>query len=285
MKKLKFLTVFLLLLTLRPAFSQETEEVENTGKGFVIGVNFGIYFPGKYTANFYNGSESNDNKMSYVMDNYTWRNEIKNALGSFKSVEVAGLPEDMHYNPVFYPGLLMQYNFSRTFAIVFEFDYLKLKANDAVLLYIDKEDFPTNPERYEKLIPIRGVEERVYINLGVKKIVPISETMDFFGTAGLNINSTKARKNFIYVGGTEYSLIDIYGGYYQPGVSQEYAVYQGGIGWGLWGSLGASLHFGNSVLETGLDITAVQVHLNGYERITPGAGFFIRFLLNPFDMM
>ena len=41
-----------------------------------FGLNFGAYFPNKYSADFYNGTPGNVNNVNYVMSNTYWYRDI-----------------------------------------------------------------------------------------------------------------------------------------------------------------------------------------------------------------
>ena len=259
-------------------------DFSNDGRGWSFGLNVGVYYPSKNTANYYNGSSSNENKTAFVMSNYTWYNEIFYALGAHDSISVTG-PENMHYNLAMQPGLYAQYSFNPQMALVIEFNYMKLKANDAITIDVDPpQDYLGNHDL--RLFPMRGVEERVYANIGIKRSFPKTDKLTWFFTGGVNVNSTKVKKSSFFVEDInrvqkEYSMINVYGNnqFIPNSNMQTFNVYQGGIGFGLFGGGGASLKFANSVvIEPGITAHWLMVKLEHYRNMNPGIGAYLRFM-------
>ncbi len=286
MRHILKVTIFILLvlspgLTLLAQSDEGNVEIVNSddGKGWIFGLNVGVYYPSKNTAAFYNGSPKNENNVNYVMSNYYWYQEIYNVLGAHDTVEVAGLPQNMHYKLAIQPGIYAQYCFSPTLALLIEFNYMRLKANDAISLEVDPKPYATQPDL--RLYPIRGSEERVYADIGLKRTYPKDEGLSYFLTGGLNISSTKVKQSSIFIEQKEYSMINLYGssGYVPNNNMQTYSVYQGGIGVGMFAGGGASLVFGNGIIvEPGITAHWLIVKLNGYTNMNPGIGAYIRFL-------
>ena len=254
-------------------------DFSNDGRGWSFGLNVGVYYPSKNTANYYNGNSTNENNTSYVMSNYTWYNAIYKALGAHDSISIAGLPQNMHYKLAMQPGLYAQYSFNPKLALVIEFNYMKLKANDAITFEVDPKPYATEPDL--RLYPMRGVEERVYANIGIKNSFPKTDQLSWFVTGGVNVNSTKVKKSSFYVEDNEYSMINVYGNnqYIPNSNMQTFNVYQGGIGFGIFGGAGASLKFANSiVIEPGFTAHWLMVKLEHYRDMNPGIGAYIRFM-------
>ena len=266
-------------------FAQSTDEkaefdYSNDGKGWVFGLNIGMYYPSKKTANFYNGSSSNIDSVNLIMKNYYRYQEIYVALKAHDTIFIDGLPQNMHYKVALQPGLYAQYSFSPQFALVIQFNYMRLKTNDVITIEVDPKPYATNPDLV--LCPLRGVEERVYADIGLKRSFPKKNNLSLFAIGGLNINSTKVKTCSFYVNETEYSMINQYGNsnYIPNSNMQTYNVYQGGIGVGMFAGGGASFTFGNGiVLEPGITAHWLMVKLEHYKDMNPGAGVYIRFLL------
>jgi len=254
-------------------------DFSNDGRGWSFGLNVGVYYPSKNTANYYNGNSSNENNAAYVMSNYTWYNAIFNSLEANDSMSVTG-PQNMHYNLAMQPGLYAQYSFNPKMALVIEFNYMKLKANDAITFDVDPpQDYLGNHDL--RLFPMRGVEERVYANLGIKRSFPKTDKLSWFFTGGLNVNSTKVKKSSFYIDDMEYSMINVYGNnqFIPNSNMQTFNVYQGGIGFGMFGGAGASLKFANSVvIEPGITAHWLMVILEHYRDMNPGIGAYVRFM-------
>jgi hypothetical protein len=287
----KTLILFLLAgISGAPLFAQPNDEkaevvISNDGKGWVFGLNVGVYYPSKNTAAFYNGNPGNIDNVNFVMSNYYLKQQIlkllnENAISANK-IEVAddGLPQNMHYKLSIQPGLFAQYCFNPKHSLIIEFNYMKLKANDVIVFEIDSLTYAANTKQL--LCPIRGIEERVYANIGLKRTYPKNDKLSYFLMGGVNVNSTKVKKCSFYVLEQEFDMIDRYAGVpYNPGNNmQTFNVYQGGIGVGMFAGGGASLTFGNSiVIEPGITAHWLMVKLEHYKNMNPGIGAYIRFM-------
>lgn len=286
MKSLIKILILLLFagISFNPANAQSDKnnagvDLSQEGKGWVFGLNVGVYYPSGKTANYYNGNEQNENNVKFVLSNYYWYQDIFNALRAHDSIAVAGLPQNMHYKAALQPGLYAQYCFNPELALVVEFNYMRLKANDVITFEVDPKPYATEPDL--RLYPIRGVEERVYGNIGLKRTYPKTDKLSWFVMGGVNVNSTKVKKNSFYVEDVEYSMVNTYGAnnYVPNGNVQSFSVYQGGIGFGMFAEAGASLSFGNGiVIEPGLTGNWLMVKLEGYRNMNPGVGAYIRFI-------
>ena len=295
MKQIIKQLIFLFLASISglPVYAQsgaEKTEVDfsKDGKGWVFGLNVGVYYPSKNTAAYYNGSPANENNAKYVMSNYYWYQEIFNALGAHDSISIAvdGLPQNMHYKIAMQPGLYAQYCFNPRLALVIEFNYMRLKANDVIIFDVDPPiDYLGNHNLV--LCPIRGIEERVYADIGLKRTFPQTDKLSWFVTGGVNVNSTKVKKSSFYVEDKftgkdkEYSMINLYGNnsYIPNSNMQTFNIYQGGIGVGMYAGTGATLTFGNAiVIEPGITAHWLMVKLERFNNMNPGIGAYLRFM-------
>jgi len=287
MKKIRITLSLLVLITISSleTFAQTDDNATETeyssdGKGWAFGLNVGVYYPSRHTANFYNGSPENVNNVNYVMSNYYWYQDIFHALGAHDSISVAGLPQNMHYKLTILPGLYAQYCFNSTMALVIQFNYMRLKADDVITFEVDPKTYATEPDL--RLYPMRGVEERVYGDIGFKRTYPRTDKFAWFYTGGLNVNSTKVKQCSFYVEEVEYSMVNTYGdnGYVPGSNMQSYTVYQGGIGVGMYAGAGLSFIFQNGiVLEPGITAHWLMVKLERYQNMNPGIGAYLRFML------
>jgi len=273
----RFLLPLLFVLAL-PLLTEA--QIEDDSRGWQFGLNFGFYKPAGYSANYYNGSSGNMNNVKWVMSNFYWYQEIYTKLIAYDTVFVSGLPSNMHYKIAMMPGLYGQYTFNDIYSLLIQFNFMKLKAQDAITFEVDPKPYSTLPDL--RMYVIRGEEDRVYIDLGVKRNFPLSRKTSVFAMAGFNLNNTKVKKSSFFVEDKEYSIINIYGsGTYIPGGNtQSYQVYQGGIGFGLFLSGGATFQFGEVVFEPGINAHWLNVDLDGYKKFKPGGGVYIRFLFN-----
>jgi hypothetical protein len=185
----------------------------------------------------------------------------------------------MNYTFAMMGGLFIRYNFNLNWGVCLDVNYTQLKAEDAVTFQVD----PTISLTFEdiRLIPIKGIEERVHLDVMVQHNFRLKSRIYFFLQGGLNLNYVRVRQSSIYVADKEYSLINIYGSQvYVPGLSlQEYTINQGGIGYGFMvaGGIGIPLTdmFG---IEPGGFINYNNVNLVGYNQFKPSFGIYLRLL-------
>ncbi len=278
-----FLFFILIVICSLPVFAQTDlgntdEEFSDDGRGWAFGLNVGVYYASKKTAEYYNGSLKNENNVGYVLSNYYWYQDIFHALGAHDSISVYGLPQDMHYKLVMQPGIYAQYCFNPALALVIEFNYMKLKAEDVIVFEVDPKPYATEPDL--RLYPIRGQEERIYCDIGLKKTIPKNDMLNYYVMGGLNVNSTQVKKSSFYVEEVEYTMINNINGSYIPnGNNQTYNVYQGGIGAGIFAGAGAALTFPSGIVaEIGFTTHYLMVNLTGYQSMNPGIGANMRFM-------
>ena len=286
MKPLKIVLILLFLnvipcLKVAAQSDDDNLEIEYSadGKGWIFGLNVGVYYPAKNTAAYYNGSSENENNVDYVMSNYYWYRDIFLALKANDSISVYGLPDNMHYKIAIQPGIYAQYSFNPKLALVIQFNYMQLKAEDVIIFEVDPKEYLT--EKDLRLYPIRGVEERVYADIGLKRSYFKNEKLSWFVMGGLNVNSTKVKKSAFYVEEKEYSMINEYGdnSYIPNSNMQTYNIYQGGIGLGMHAGAGATLTFANRIfIEPGINVHWLTIKLDHYGNMNPGIGAYLRFL-------
>jgi hypothetical protein len=258
----------------------DEKEIENKVIRWNFGINLGVYFANKYPANFYNGSPSNENNVNYVLSNKYWNDEIKQALDADYKVAVSegGYPTDMHYNFVMSGGLFIRYNLNKNWGVCLDVNYTQLKAEDYLMLDVDTITYLTY--RQYVLEPIRGVEQRVHLDLLLQRNFWLKTKIYFFVQGGLNLNYTRVMKSAFYVEGSEYNMVNIYNSSYVPGAyQQEYQVIQGGVGYGfaLGGGMGFPL-ITQLGIEPGGFINFNNVNLPGYADFKLSYGFNVRFL-------
>ncbi len=259
-------------------------------KGWSIGANFGFYFANKNMANFYNGSGTND--IGYVLDNIYWKESIEEEIGyNFDTIYPPwDLPQNMKYDAALAIGFYFKYNFSKSFALFFQTNYVKLKTTDIFILHLLKPSNTLVP-RYNQYA-IMGQEERFNIDAGVSKEVELNKVVRVYFETGLNMNNIKVLKNMIQIESRDYSIINVYGsqGYIPNGNMQEFQMRQGGIGWGILFGTGFRLVFNEHVsLDPGFTVylqkNVIQdntTYKPTYSHFGPSYMAFIRFTFKDF---
>lgn len=275
------------------------EQTFNTA-GWRFGINMGMYFANKETADFYSGIPANENNIKYVLDNYYWYEEIKQELNSHRILDTQGnpvatpatdkstdwwiyYPEGLKYNAAISPGFYVKYNFNNSTGIFLQSNYVKLKTSGVFQMVIDSVNYLSDPALREGYL--RGVEERVSIDLGISKFYRVGEITHVFIEMGLHMNSTRALENRIQIGAKEYSIVDIYlGGNYIPnGNTQSYQIYQGGIGFGILLAGGVKFIVSDKIsIDPGVQFTWKKLNLNGYNDFSMDTFVFVRLIFDLF---
>jgi len=243
--------------------------------GFSFGLNMGAFWANKYQANFYNGSNVNDDSINLVFGNKYYLNEITAALNdTFHNVQ---LPAEMHYQPAMLIGFNIKYNMTHNLGVFLQFNYQALRAKDVFTMDLGP---PGVYHQDSSLIcPIWGKEDRYNIDLGISKDFSLSKNIAIFAEGGMNINYTKVKEHKIAIGSLEYSLINIYGNQpYIPNTQmQTYTMHLGGWGIGGFVNAGVRLIFNNHVsLDPGASFYWSQIKLKGYTAYRPHFAVFVR---------
>lgn len=246
-------------------------------RGLSLTVDVGVLRPDNYAANFYNGSPTNVNTLNRILYSETYGNQIWNNLttqdligssvANYNQITVAEYG-DMYYKLALQLGMGFRYDYENSnWAWNTRFDYAKLHAQGAVLLNSGHGTaYLTNQNRYV-VCPTAGVEERIYIDLGVIRKFKSYHGIDFELALGGNLNNTKVESSDISIGGVTYSILDIWGGNSPSSyvASYEY-INQGGIGYGGYASaaVGFTLPIGTA-MWLAYTFHYNKVNLQGYE--------------------
>ena len=237
---------------------------------WTFGMNFGFYFANKATANYYNGSDYNENKIQFVLGNKYWREDINKKLNIADTFILEQLPAQMRYDPAVSIGFYARGEMSKTLGLIFQFNYQNLKATDFFTINVDPVTYLTEPDI--RLCPIFGSEKRINIDIGISKTFRSKEKTQIFLEGGFNLNNTKVVESKIQIEDLEYSLVNVYlNQAYVPNSNlQQYVINQGGIGFGTFLSSGVKLVFNDALsIDPGATLYWKSIHLEGYDYSTP----------------
>ncbi len=316
----KRMTVLLLLGILSlPAFSQDagygrfTPEERNWSEydltGWRFGINMGMYFANKYTAGFYSGEPQNENNIAWVLNNKYWYEEIRQQLNSHKIIRDPEdvppewtssyeawraqynvqpgdttqwwiyYPEGLKYDAAISPGFYAKFNFNNTTGVFIQSNYVKLKTSGVFQMVIDSVTYTTDPALRTGYI--RGIEERVNIDIGFSKFYRTGEFTSIFVETGFHLNSTQVLENRIMIGNKQYSIINKYlNQNYVPNTNlTEYNVYQGGIGIGIFLNGGLKFILNESVsVDPGFQLYWKRTNLEGYKNFAADYYGYLRLI-------
>jgi|AntRauTorckE6833_2_1112554.scaffolds.fasta_scaffold05655_4 hypothetical protein len=252
--------LLLAALTLHATAQQEEEDYS----WWEYGLNIGAYIPDNYAANFYNGSGEND--ITRILNNEYRREEIERELGDYQ-YSLGALPQNMQYNVATMPGIHVAYHRDTTTSFFVNMQFVKLQTSDVFRLELEIYD-----ETFDDYVlgDIYGTEERVYIDLGLRKVLAPGEQSAFYMMGGININNTTVQENKITIERLTYSIKTNYSSTeYVPGVPvNEYNIKQGGIGIGGFFGAGGQFYFENNIYVA-LDISTYYT-----QTILPGREHF-----------
>lgn len=271
----------LVLLTNSNVIAQQLYSKEDCIKrsGFEYGGIGGIYIASNSTADFYSGKPENENNFDYILNNSYWYEEIRHLIDFYDTIFVREYPEKMGYSPAFSFGLFVKYDFNCRTGIYAQFYYAKLRANDVVTIEVDPKEYLTEPDI--RLCPIRGVEERNLLDLGITHSIGMNKTARLTLGAGINMNNTLVKESAIYIGEKKYNMMRVYGNrpYIPNSNQQQYEIRQGGIGFGIFASVGARIEFSPVVaIEPGFTTHFMKVNLEQSSVFTPQMNFYLRII-------
>lgn len=241
----------------------------NNGKTlrFDYGMTMGFYIANAGTANYYNGTGENSVESIINMDyNY---NRIRADIGY--DFQLHGLPMQMSYKPAVMLGFFGSLGFSPRAALMAEFNYAKLKAQDKFTLEIERVVFieGDNIELYD----IWGTEERLDLRFSFQYTF-LSERsyLHPFLETGVSITDTKMKENRIRILSQTISIRNPSNTYYQI---RDY-----GIGFGGFATLGLKMEVNDQfALWAGYSANYSRINLGGNDRFLLQHTAFLRFSL------
>jgi len=256
-------------------------------RGWNLGINTGYYKASSVHAGYYDGRPQNENNIDYVLNNYYWRQDIEREIyeeTGRDSFWLAEYPAQMKYNAAMMFGFVARYHYSADFSLNFQFNYAKLQLNDVFNL----EVWPAIPGNVQSFVPcaITGEESRSNIDFSMMFSFATKSKTPWkpFYELGVNLNSVNVKSAQIHIFDLTYNIRDIYGGVpYVPNTPlSEYPIRQGGVGFGLYSSLGVRYIFSKDVWVELLGmINYSKVHLEGYEEFGLHWAPVLRLVLSP----
>jgi hypothetical protein len=142
---------YLLLLSFLIIAISNAQEVNSTQSedeeysGMEAGLNVGVYFGSKVTANFYNGSGTNEEEMNsadHIIHNPYYREDINAVLeqNGYRYLLEEGMyhaeyPTSMVYLPSIYAGLTGRYWLKKKIGISVSMNFSRLTTKDNLVIY------------------------------------------------------------------------------------------------------------------------------------------------------
>jgi hypothetical protein len=239
----------------------------------------GFYIPGNGSAGFYSGKPGNENNAEYIMNNKYWYDDIYKLVGANDKIILKEYPDKMKYNPAFSFGLFVKYNVDCHTGFYLQFHYAKLRAKDIITFEVDPPiDYLAEPDI--RLYPVIGTEERNLVDLGFNYTFGENPVSRFFIGGGINMNNTLVKESILRIENRSFNMVNIYstGQTYIPGAAlQSYETRQGGIGFGIFGTLGGRFEFSEAVaIEPGVSVYYKRINLESYDGFYPQFNVFVK---------
>ncbi len=270
-------------------------------RGFDLYIGAGMFWAGKNTALYYNGSAYNECGLDYLFDNDYRRREIQEAVVKLyphisMNDQIGFKESDLNMNPTYNLAvsinLGVRYKIRDNWGISLSYNFARLKTVNKLLLDV-KGQVPSNTYRLPEMT-LLGVEDRSMIDLSMSYLFSgVHRIVKPFIEVGAQFNYVKVKK-FDAVLLDErnnpqltLTLLDPYGGEnYVPGVDmQTYDPIYGGPGYGASFAAGLKIVINPYVsLDPTFYGCMSQLHLYPYgeKTMTFNYGVMLRVVVNDF---
>lgn len=249
MKK-SFLFISLCYLTV--VFTQCIAQKRDERKGFRFGLNMGMYFPSKVSANYYNGSgfynnniDPNGVRLYSIGERLNITPQETQYITSYFNATGFQFPYDayptaMRYSGGFNIGFQTAFDFNNKSSLVFDMNVCKVKAYDRFTMQLIGTSAQVNGQNDIRIFNIEGNEQRLNLALGYRTGWALSGNGLYFMQFGGSMLGTKVVNNIARVADRNYDLII---GAANPAQMIDYRP-QTGIGFGYYFSTGFFLPLG-----------------------------------------
>jgi len=269
-------------------------------RGFDFYIGGGMFWGGRQTALYYNGSINNECNLMYIFGNEYRTRELLEAVVSVypyisMSDEIGYKESDLNMLPVYNMsaniGLGVRYKIRNNWGISLSYMFSRLTTTNKLLLTYTSVS--GNLYRAPELT-LSGKEDRSMIDLSasylfsdvhkmVKPFVELGAQFNYVRVKKFDAVLLDDRNNPVYT----QTLLDIYnGGNYVPGVDmQTYDVIYGGAGFGISFSAGLKLVVNKYVsIDPTFYFCASRLHLEPYgsKVMSLNYGAMVRVVMNDF---
>lgn len=292
------ISLFIIAMMLATGASADDWDVHRptgpkSAEGLSVFVNAGTLWADNNVADFYSGIPGNANTVERVLHSELYGRQIWEDLtnadlisSSISNYTMLTVDEYSHarYNLSFQFGLGFRYDYPSGFGWLARFDIVQLTVVGAFNL--NSSTGGAVLEQRGRYVPceISGRENRINIDFGLTKRIPLLENIDLDVNAGLNINNTKVLSHDMMIAGRTYSILDVWNGQSPSYGTQPYEyINQGGIGVGFFGTLALAYNFeGIGTVSLGYTCYRTKINLEGYAATGWQHNLFARFVINNF---
>lgn len=260
--------LFLLFISIN-LFSQDGTD-DNTNKiktdstkGFHFGLYIGSLFANQYTATMYDGYgfDIDGNKNSFD-DSFMKQKIFYENGGNYSNAQTdliaeqlkvdphtwlfdeSDMPTNMRYNPTFMVGITGRYSVDTKNAILFNVNVSKLiiSGNFTIRTPQSQTGSSTQINNYYQTFAIRGIEQRLMLQIGYQRILGNNEKFNALIEGGLHATLAKFDQNTVQINNLNIDLTTYFN---QPGLPTSLPVRKPiGIGFGAFAGLGATATMG-----------------------------------------
>lgn len=272
---MKQVLTVMMLLTLATTSAVADDGKPPSSTGLSVFANAGGFWASKNNANFYSGREGNANTIYRILHSNTYGTQIWNnlvtqglispsAIGSYNQLKVIEYP-DMYYRTSYQVGLGIRYDYQNNIGWLLRFDIARLQSLGAFNLSSDNGTGILGSDQYIRC-GMLGREDRINIDLALTYTVPLTKTLEFEVDLGACLVNSKVKENLMEIGGSTYSILDIWGSNTpDAGVGSYEYINQGGVGYGVLMSalIGYRIR-GMGAMRLGYTCYQTRIILEGY---------------------
>ena len=240
--------------------------------GFRFGLNMGMYFPSKISANYYNGSaqysfsDPNEVRMYSIEERLRLTPQtiatITNAYNaSGFHFNYDSYPAAMRYNGAFQMGVQVAFDVNNASCFFMNLNACKVKTVDRFTIVLEGTTQQQNMQEDIRLFQIVGNEQRFNANLGYRTGWALEGNGLFFVQGGGSLLGTKVVSNQVFIANQTYDLII---GAQNPNQIVNY-IPRTGIGFGYFIGTGFFLPLGNQFAELSFNLSKDNMLLNNNE--------------------
>ncbi|MBM3448089.1 MAG: hypothetical protein FJX90_03165 [Bacteroidetes bacterium] len=240
--------------------------------GFRFGLNMGMYFPSKISANYYNGSaqysfsDPNEVRMYSIEERLRLTPQtiatITNAYNaSGFHFNYDSYPAAMRYNGAFQMGVQVAFDVNNASCFFMNLNACKVKTVDRFTIVLEGTTQQQNMQEDIRLFQIVGNEQRFNANLGYRTGWALEGNGLFFVQGGGSLLGTKVVSNQVFIANQTYDLII---GAQNPNQIVNY-IPRTGIGFGYFIGTGFFLPLGNQFAELSINLSKDKMLLNNNE--------------------
>ena len=268
--------LFISLCYLTAVFTQCIAQKRDERKGFRFGLNMGMYFPSKVSANYYNGSgfynnniDPNGVRMYSIEERLNLTPQETQYITSYFNATGFQFPRDayptaMRYNGGFNIGFQTAYDFNNKSSLIFDLNVCKVKAYDRFTMQLNGTSAQQNGQTDIRIFNIQGNEQRLQLGLGYRTGWALSGNGLYFMQFGGSMLGTKVINNVAILADRNYDLII---GAVNPAQMTNYQP-QTGIGFGYYFSTSFFLPLGehkNAELSLAFSKDKMILNLNEFK--------------------